>query len=188
MEALGAERTTDPKELKATLEEAMIQLELMGQIFGRKIQIRAGIQWLLFGILWTVMGAELAVRSILSLTADFQLDPWLIGITIVALGTTLPDIAASYHAARRGFGDLALGEGIGANIVSILLTLGLMGIIQPFTFDRSVVLPILVVLNLSTFMMIMFMVKGMKITQVKGIALISTYFALILATLFLLFF
>ena len=188
MNLLLAERTTDPKELKATLEEAMIQLELIGQIFGRKVQIRAGMQWLLFGILWTVMGAELAVRSIMSLTSDFQLDPWLIGITVVALGTTLPDIAASYHAARRGFGDLALGEGIGANIVSILLTLGLMGIIQPFDFDRSVVLPILVVLNLSTFMMIMFMVKGMKITQVKGIVLISTYFALVLATLFLLFF
>src|SRR5512137_2902337 len=145
MNLLLAERTTDPKELKATLDEAMIQLELIGQIFGRKVEIRAGIQWLLFGILWTVMGAELAVRSILSLTSDFQLDPWLIGITVVALGTTLPDIAASYHAARRGFGDLALGEGIGANIVSILLTLGLMGIIRPFEFGTSEVLPLLIV-------------------------------------------
>lgn len=188
MNLLMAERTSDPKELEETLQDATIQLELMGHLFGRKIEVRAGLQWLIFGIIWTIAGAEIAVRSILGLTSDFNLDPWLIGITVVAFGTTLPDIAASYHAARRGFGDLALGEGIGANIVSILLTLGLMGIIQPFTFDRTMVLPMLAVLNLSTFMMIVFMVKGMKITQLKGLVLISTYFALVLSMLFILFF
>lgn len=188
MNLLLAARTTDPKELEETLEDATIQLELMGHLFGRQISVRAGLQWLLFGIIWTVVGAELSVRSIMGLTSDFHLDPWFMGITVVALGTTLPDIAASYHAARRGFGDLALGEGIGANIVSILLTLGLMGIIQPFSFDRATVLPILIVLNLSTFMMIMFMVKGMRITQFRGVILISTYFALVLSTLFILVF
>jgi cation:H+ antiporter len=186
MNLLLAERVTDPKELEKSMEDATIQLELMGHLFGRKIAVRGGIQWLICGVLWTVMGAELAVRSIMNLTSDFHLDQWFVGITIVALGTTLPDIAASYHAARRGFGDLALGEGIGANIVSLLLTLGLMGIISPFTFDSKVVMPILIVLNLSTFMMIVFMVKGMKVTQLNGIVLLSTYFGLILASLMLL--
>lgn len=185
MNLLLAERVTDPKELQKTMEDATIQLELMGHLFGRKIEVRGGIQWLVFGVLWTVMGAELAVRSIMNMTSDFHLDPWLVGITIVALGTTLPDIAASYHAAKRGFGDLALGEGIGANIVSLLLTLGLMGIISPFKFDSSTVIPILIVLNLSTFMMFIFMVKGMRVTQVNGILLMSTYFALVLATVML---
>ena len=186
MNLLLAERVTDPKELEKSLEDATIQLELMGHLFGRKIEVRGGIQWLIFGVLWTVMGAELAVRSIINMTSDFDLDPWLVGITIVALGTTLPDIAASYHAAKRGFGDLALGEGIGANIVSLLLTLGLMGIIKPFSFSSETVLPILVVLNLSTFIMLVFMVKGMKITQLNGIVLMSTYFGMVLATIMLL--
>jgi cation:H+ antiporter len=185
MNLLLAERVTDPKELEKSMEDATIQLELMGHLFGRKIAVRAGLQWLIFGVLWTVLGAELAVRSIMNMTSDFHLDPWLVGITIVALGTTLPDIAASYHAAKRGFGDLALGEGIGANIVSLLLTLGLMGIISPFGFDSKTVIPILVVLNLSTFMMFVFMVKGMRITQLNGILLMSTYFGLILATIML---
>lgn len=185
MNLLLVGRETDPKELKKSLEEAAIQLELMGHLFGRKIEIRGGIQWLVFGILWTVMGAELAVRSIMNMTSDFHLDPWLVGITVVALGTTLPDIAASYHAAKRGFGDLALGEGIGANIVSLLLTLGMMGIIRPFSFDTQSLIPILTVLNLSTFMMIVFMVKGMKISQVNGIVLMSSYFGLVLASVLL---
>lgn len=185
MNLLLAERATDPKELEKSLQDATIQLELMGHLFGRKIEVRGGLQWLVFGVLWTVMGAELAVRSIMNMTSDFHLDPWLMGITILALGTTLPDIAASYHAARRGFGDLALGEGIGANIVSLLLTLGLMGIISPFKFEASSVLPILAVLNLSTFVMLVFMVKGMRITQMNGIVLMSTYFGMVLATLML---
>ena len=185
MNLLMAERVTDPKELEKSMEDATIQLELMGHLFGRKLEVRAGLQWLVIGVLWTVMGAELAVRSIMNMTSDFHLDPWLVGITIVALGTTLPDIAASYHAVKRGFGDLALGEGIGANIVSLLLTLGLMGIISPFSFDSKMVIPILVVLNLSTFMMIVFMVKGMRITQLNGILLMGTYFGLVLATIML---
>lgn len=189
MNLLLVKRISDPKELKQTLEEITIQLELMGHIFGRKIEIRAGIQWLLFGITWTVIGAELVVRGILKMTGDFGLDPWLVGITLVAMGTTLPDIAASYHAAKRGFGDLALGEGIGASIVTMLLTLGLMGILQnpgkPLEFGMSEVLPLIIVVNLATFLVLVFMIKNMKITQLGGIALLSVYFGMVLSVVLL---
>ena len=185
MNLLLVERVSDPKDLADSLEDAMIQLELMGHLFGRKIEIRAGPQWLIFGILWTVMGAEMVVRSVLKLTGDFSLDPFLIGITIVALGTTMPDIAASYHAAKRGFGDLAIGEGIGANIVTVLLTLGLMGIIRPFEFSSKMVAPLLVVMNLATFLVLVFMVRKMRISQVGGIVLVSTYLGMVLSVILL---
>ncbi len=185
MNLLLVERVSDPKVLEETLEEATIQLELMGQLFGRKVEIRAGFQWLALGILWTVLGAELVVRGILRMTSDFNLDPWLVGITLVALGTTLPDIAASYHAGRRGYGDLALGEGIGASIVTMLLTLGLMGIVKPFDFGSSEILPMILVLNLSTFLLLLFMIRGMKISQLGGVVLLSTYFGMVLSVVFL---
>ncbi len=185
MNLLLVERVSDPKELEKCLEEATIQLELMGQLFGRELAIRAGPQWLVFGVLWTIMGAELVVKSILEITTDLSVDPWLMGITVAAIGTSLPDIAASYHAARKGFGDLALGEGIGASIVTVLLTLGLMGIIGPFGFNASEVLPVIVVLNLATFLVLAFMIKGMRITQVGGIVLMSTYFGMVLALIML---
>jgi len=181
MNLLLVKRGTDEKQLEKSIEDAMIQLELMGTLFGREIKVRAGPQWLVFGILWTVMGAEFVVRGALTLTDDFGIDPWLLGISVVALGTTLPDIAASYHAARRGFGDLALGEGIGASIVTVLLTLGLMGITKPFEFDSAEILPLIVVLNLSTFLVLVFMLKGMRITQLGGVVLMSTYFGMVLS-------
>jgi len=183
MNLLLAERTSKKEELEETLEEATIQMELMGHLFGRKIEVRAGVQWLIFGVLWTVMGAEFVVRGVMTMTNDFSLDPWLVGVTIAALGTTLPDIAAAYHAAKRGYGDLALGEGIGANIVTVLLTLGLMGIVRPFEFDVSGILPIIVVLNLSTFLVLLFMLRKMQISQTSGYILMSTYFGLVLSIL-----
>lgn len=173
MNLLLIKKESDKAELERRMEDAKIQLELMGHIFGRKIEVRAGVQWLVFGVLWTVMGAEFVVRGVMHVTDSFHLDPWLIGITVAALGTTLPDIAASYHAARRGYGDLALGEGIGANIVTSLLTLGLMGIIRPFSFGTEEVLPILAVLNLSTFLVLVFMLRGMRISQLSGYVLIG---------------
>lgn len=185
MNLLLVERSSNKREVEETLEEVTIQLQLMGNIFGRRIEIRAGPHWLVFGILWTVMGAEFVVRSTMRMTDDFGLDPWLVGITIAALGTTLPDIAASYHAARRGFGDLALGEGIGANIVTVLLTLGLMGIIKPIDFDISNVLPLIIVLNLSTVLVLVFMTKGMRISQLGGVALMATYFGMVLSLVLL---
>ncbi len=185
MNLLMIKRTTDPEELEEAMEDATIQLELMGHLFGRKIEIRAGLQWLAFGILWTVMGAELVVRSIMMMTTDFGVDQWLLGITFVAIGTTLPDIAASYHAARRGFGDLALGEGIGASVVTILLTLGLMGIVKPMVFDTQTTLPIIIMLNLSTLMVLLFMLKGNRISQMAGILMMSSYFAMVLCVFLL---
>ncbi|MCU0852676.1 MAG: sodium:calcium antiporter [Thermoplasmata archaeon] len=180
MNLLLIEKKAPPEELEEELEEAVIHLELMGHLFGRKVEIRAGFQWLFFGVLWTVMGAELVVRGILKMTGDFGIDPWLMGVSVVAIGTTLPDIAASYHAAKRGFGDLALGEGIGAGIVTMLLTLGLIGILNPFEFATKEVIPTIIVLNLSTFLVLAFMMRGMKITQMGGIILISTYFGMVL--------
>ncbi len=185
MNLLLVERSSNKKEVEETMEEVMIQLQLMGNLFGKKVEIRAGPHWLIFGVMWTVMGAEFVVRSIMRMTSDFDLDPWLVGITIAALGTTLPDIAASYHAARRGFGDLALGEGIGANIVTVLLTLGLMGIMKPMDFDISNVLPLIIVLNLSTVLVLVFMTRGMRITQLGGVVLMSTYFGMVLSLVLL---
>lgn len=181
MNLLLIEKKASPEELEEELEDAVIHLELMGHLAGRKIEIRAGIQWLIFGVLWTVMGAELVVRGILQVSEDFGIAPWLMGVSVVAVGTTLPDIAAAYHAAKRGFGDLALGEGIGASIVTMLLTLGLIGIIKPFEFSLDEVIPTIAVLNLSTFLVLVFMLRGTKISQIGGIVLMSTYFAMVLS-------
>jgi len=179
---LLAKKVTKPEEIDATLEDIRIELEFTGVLFGKRLEIRAGIAWLVFGILWTVMGAQFVVRSSIELSRILGISQWMMGITIVALGTSLPDIAASFHATKKGYSDLALGEGIGANIVTTLLTLGSMGILRPTTYTLSVTLPMIVSMNIITFLLLFLMMYNgkWKITRKGGILLLSIYFVTIL--------
>jgi len=122
---LMAKRTTNPEELEEAMEDAMIQLELMGHLFGRKIEIRAGIQWLVFascGRSWgrsSLSGAYCVLRAISRSTrAGRYLDS--------RGGHDLARHRGLVPCSEARVRDLALGEGIGANIVTMLLTLGLM--------------------------------------------------------------
>src|SRR5207249_2768446 len=135
-----SQRTGPADEIEERVEDLRIGLEFTGWIFGRKVEVRAGISWLIFGVLWSVMGAQFLVQGAISLSAIAGLSPWFVGITVVALGTSLPDIAAAYHATRRGYTDLVLGEGIGASVVTTLLTLGVIGILRPSTHSVELLL------------------------------------------------
>ena len=129
-----SQKGAPPTEIEETVRDIKIELAMTGWLFGRRVEIRAGARWLTFGALWTVMGAQFIVQGAMKLSESLSIDPWIMGITVVAFGSSLPDIAASYHASKRGYSDLALGEGIGANIVTLLLTLGVMGLISQMSF------------------------------------------------------
>ena len=174
------QRTGPQDEIDGQVQDMRIGLEFTGWIFGRTIEVRAGLKWLVFGILWTVMGAQFLVRGAIGVSNAAGLNPWLIGITVVALGTSLPDIAAAYHASRRGYMDLVLGEGIGASVVTTLLTLGMIGIVRPATHSVGLLLPVVGAMVLSTFLLLALMLRGWRITSRAGAVLTSSYFAMIL--------
>ncbi len=164
-------------EVEETVRDIKIELAMTGWLFGRRVEIRAGARWLVFGVLWAVMGAQFIVQGAMQLSRPEQLgiDPWLLAITVVAFGTSLPDIAASYHASKKGYSDLALGEGIGASIVTLLLTLGIMGLMTPMTYDVVKILPMIVGVVGSSFMILVFMLSGRMMGKKAGIALMIFY-------------
>ena len=164
-------------EVAETVRDLKIELAMTGWLFGRRIEIRAGGRWLVFGVLWTVMGAQFIVQGAMQLSRPEQLgiDPWLLAITVVAFGTSLPDIAASYHASKKGYSDLALGEGIGANIVTLLLTLGIMGLMLPMTYDVMRMLPMIIAVVVSAFLILIFMISGRRMGKRTGIILMFVY-------------
>jgi len=173
------QRTGPADEIQERVDDLKIGLEFTGWIFGRKVEVRAGVTWLVFGVLWAVMGAQFLVQGAIGLSAAAGLSPWFVGITLVALGTSLPDIAAAWHATRRGYTDLVLGEGIGASVVTTLLTLGVIGIIRPATHSVALLLPVVGAMVFTSFLLLALLLGGWRITSRSGAVLASSYFAMV---------
>lgn len=87
------------------------------------------------GLALLVGGAQLLVAGAVALAEDFGVPPAVIGLTVVAVGTSLPELAASLAAALRGQGAMALGNIVGSNIFNVLGILGLTAVVQPIASD-----------------------------------------------------
>jgi cation:H+ antiporter len=174
-----SQRTGPAEEIEERVEDMTIGLAFTGWIFGRKVAVRAGLSWLVFGILWSIMGAQFLVYGAVGLSSWMGLSPWFVGITVVALGTSLPDIAAAYHATRLGYTDLVLGEGIGASVVTTLLTLGMIGILRPSSPSVELLLPVVAAMVFTAFLLLALMWGGWRITSRAGAVLTSSYFGMI---------
>ena len=181
---LIAQKRVQPEELDAAVRDMRIELEMTGWLFGRKVEIRAGVHWLAFGVIWAVMGAQFIVIGAIQLAANAGISEWILGITVVAFGTSLPDIAAAYHATRKGYSDLALGEGLGACVVTALLTLGIMGILSPTSYSVLMIVPALIVLTATSFLLLVFMLGGWSVSRRAGIVLIAAYVVMVAVNLF----
>lgn len=110
--------------------------------------------YLLAGLILLVGGAEVLVRGAARLAARFGIPPLVIGLTVVAFGTSSPETAVSVQAAFNGSGDLAVGNVVGSNIANVLLILGLTALIAPLVVSRQLIrldVPILIVACLVTF-------------------------------------
>ena len=180
---LLAEKSAMPEEVREAAEGARIELEFTGWLFGRRIEVRAGLKWLVFGVLWSVLGAQLIVRSAVGLSGAFGVSEWILGITAVGIGTSLPDIAAAYHATRRGMTDLALGAGIGATIATLLLDLGVIGLLRSASLDTTAMLPMIAAMVGGSFLLLFLMFGRWRITRLGGAMLFAVYFAAVAVTI-----
>jgi cation:H+ antiporter len=86
---------------------------------------------LTLGLLLLIVGAELLVRGAVGVAQRFKVSPLLIGVTIVAWGTSSPELVVSVDAAIRGSPGIAVGNAVGSNIFNVLLILGLVAVIRP---------------------------------------------------------
>ena len=90
---------------------------------------------LLLGFLFLIKGADAFVDGASALARLLRIPSVIIGLTIVAFGTSLPELVTSIIAARKGESDIAIGNIVGSNIFNILFVLGLSGVILPIPFN-----------------------------------------------------
>jgi cation:H+ antiporter len=111
---------------------------------------------LLAGLLVLCAGAELVFRGAASVAAGLGLSPLMIGLTIVAFGTSAPELAVSVKASLDGQPSLALGNVVGSNIFNVLLILGLSALIQPIKVEKKLVkidIPIMVAVTAAALLL-----------------------------------
>jgi cation:H+ antiporter len=105
------------------------------------------IMMFLVGLVALVFGAELLVRGASKLATTFGVSPLVVGLTVVAFGTSAPEVAVSVNAALSGNTDLAVGNVVGSNIFNVLFILGLSALITPLVVHAQIIrqeIPILV--------------------------------------------
>ncbi len=122
-----------------------------------------------------VLGANLMVKSGVSLAKIFGISPWVISITVFAIGTSLPELAASLTASFRKIPSISVGNIIGSNIFNILFILGIVPLIRPINIAPSVLrfeFPVLFLFSASLFAV---MRTNYKITRKEGLVLFLGY-------------
>lgn len=95
--------------------------------------------WFLLGLVALVVGAELLVRGASKLALAFGISPLVVGLTVVAFGTSAPELAVSVQSAWSGQVDIALGNVVGSNLFNVLVILGLSALITPLVVHQQVI-------------------------------------------------
>ena len=126
------------------------------------------------GMIAIKFGGDFVVNGASSIAAGFGLSQTLIGLTIVALGTSLPELVTSIVAARKNEVDMALGNVIGSNIFNILLILGLASTITPPTISMFSLIDI-IFMTIITILLYLFMKKNNSLIKLHGCIFILIY-------------
>jgi cation:H+ antiporter len=129
----------------------------------------------LAGLVGLVSGAKLLVSGGVSIARMIGISEWFIGITIVAIGTSLPEIVASIMAARRGQGEMAVGNIFGSNIFNILMVLGITSVIHPLNIQEPIHPDLNILLGITVLLLVLILLGKYFLKKISGIALLSTY-------------
>ncbi len=127
---------------------------------------------LVIGLAAVIGGAHMLVNAASALAAGMGLSEWAIGITIVAGGTSLPELATSVAAARRGRTGLIAGTLIGSDLFNLLGVLGLAAFLHPLKVN-PVATPGVVMMTLMVAFVLLFMRTGWRLTRLEGIMLVA---------------
>jgi cation:H+ antiporter len=131
---------------------------------------------IVLGCIMIVVGGNFVVNSATSIAQAFGLSETLIGLTIVAIGTSLPELVTSIVASRKGENDLSLGNVVGSNIFNILMILGISTTIHPIQLESSFLFDTLFLAAVSVIILIFAKTKG-KISRKEGLIMLAFYIA-----------
>ena len=128
------------------------------------------------GLVALVGGAKLLVSGGVSIARNIGISEWFIGITIVAIGTSLPEIVSSIMAARRGHGEMAIGNIFGSNIFNILMVLGITSLIHPLNISEPIHPDLIIATGVTGLLLVLIVFGKHSLGKISGVTLLTIYF------------
>ena len=170
--ALRWARKERDREFEAELERMEAELGLH-----EKTTLGTEIARLLAGLVTITIGAHLLVTAAIDIARDFGISEFLISVTMVAVGTSLPELATSIVCVMRNEQDVLVGNIVGSNIFNLLGALGLAAIVRPIPVDASIIAFDLPVVLLFTVAMGVGLFWHRGLVRWEGVALLTGYVA-----------
>ena len=140
----------------------------------KELKIWQIILFIVIGLAGVVGGGELVSNSAKFLAIKAGMSEALVGLTIVAVGTSLPELATSVVAARKGETDLAIGNVIGSNILNIVLILGVVGLIKQIEVSTLILTDLLILFG-ATLIFTFLSLRKQKLSKLEGVILLLIY-------------
>lgn len=132
------------------------------------------ILFIIIGIAGIILGGQLVVNSATSIAEALNISQNVIALTIVAIGTSLPELVTSVIASKKGEVDIAIGNVVGSNIFNVFFILGLSSAISPISYGLDSFIDIVIML-VATIGVYLLLLKNMRIGNKKGIILLVSY-------------
>ena len=129
------------------------------------------IPMLLLGLILVIVGADFTVESASSIAKSFGISEWIIGIVMVSLGTSLPELVVSISAAMRGKVDMAIGNIIGSNMANTSVVLGAAALVKPLPVDATANIFDIATMIMATLLLV-FITANKLYTKSAGISLV----------------
>lgn len=153
--------------------------EVEAETAEKALPIKRSVFWLVIGLVLLIASSRILVWGAVEIAQIFGVSDMIIGLTIVAVGTSLPELASSVIAARKGEHDIALGNILGSNLFNTLAVVGIAGTIHPFAVEPETISRDMVVMGALTvsLFLIGFGFKGRqgRINRFEGAALLLVY-------------
>ncbi|OGG25710.1 hypothetical protein A2960_05145 [Candidatus Gottesmanbacteria bacterium RIFCSPLOWO2_01_FULL_39_12b] len=171
------EKQRTVKEKEQDLKEVEIELDLAGFEFGK---IKSGWLSFILGLSLLLGGAYLFSNQLINLVKGFGINELLIGLTIGAIGPSIPNIITAFQATQKGMGEIAVSETLGSNIFTMLVTLGILALLSPISISSQWIrfdIPSVLFMSILLFF---FIVSKQTISKIEGAILLFCYIVILL--------
>ena len=144
----------------------------------KPMSTRLALTWLALGLVVLVISSKILVWGAVQIATEFGVSDLLIGLTIVAIGTSLPELAASIAGALKNEHDIAIGNVVGSNMFNTLAVMGIPGLIYPSTLDAGVLdrdVPVVFMLTIALVIMAYGFKGHGRINRIEGAILLTCF-------------